>query len=401
MTSHRDNDLPPDVAALVRDLHALPTPEAPEALHRRIAESRVSGLRVLVPDSPSVDTRTRARRWPWVLLAGCAAGLLVYLTLPSGSQVVRSRRDSTAATLGGAPEASTSGTRASANASQVSDLFSPWPRVAYAQPAPGSRPAAYAPMSGLEPQRVQVGQRSYVRLSASAYHEILPHEAFTLLVDTVRLGSTRTFRLVTSRLAPHPIDRSVRVPLVDTLWLNATTLRPMKRFYAAGALLIHQEFTDSSFVEVDSINPAVIPDSLRKSRVPFRMRTTKVFGRQRPFIISESMMLVVLQALPLNRSWSGSIGVLDGDSRMFAIGKPDFRNLRVDGVDTLQTFSGRFPVWRLTVENGATDETWLVSQSSGEVLRTNGPYVSEYPNSELHLIGGFRERVRVAPQKRP
>ncbi len=401
MTSHRDNDLPPDVATLVRDLHALPTPEAPDALHRRIAESRVSGLRVLVPDSPSVDTRTRARRWPWVLLAGCAAGLFVYLTLPSGSQVVRIRRDSTAAALGGAPEASTSGTRASANASQVSDLFSPWPRVAYAQPAPGSRPAAYAPMSGLEPQRVQVGQRSYVRLSASAYHETLPHEAFTLLVDTVRLGSTRAFRLVTSRLAPHPIDRSVRVPLVDTLWLNATTLRPMKRFYAAGALLIHQEFTDSSFVEVDSINPAVIPDSLRKSRVPFRMRTTKVFGRQRPFIISESMMLVVLQALPLNRSWSGSIGVLDGDSRMFAIGKPDFRNLRVDGVDTLQTFSGRFPVWRLTVENGATDETWLVSQSSGEVLRTNGPYVSEYPNSELHLIGGFRERVRVAPQKRP
>lgn len=401
MTSHRDNDLPPDVAALVRDLHALPTPEPSDALHRRIAESRASGLRVLVPDSPSADTRTRARRWPWVLLAGCAAGLLVYLTLPSGDQVVRGRRDSTAAALGGAPEASTSGTRASANASQVSDLFSPWPRVAYAQPAPGSRPAAYAPMSGLEPQRVQLGQRSYVRLSASAYHETLPHEAFTLLVDTVRLGSTRAFRLVTSRLAPHPIDRSVRVPLVDTLWLNATTMRPMKRFYAAGALLIHQEFTDSSFVEVDSINPAVIPDSLRKSRVPFRMRTTKVFGRQRPFIISESMMLVVLQALPLNRSWTGSIGVLDGDSRMFAIGKPDFRNLRVDGVDTLQTFSGRFPVWRLTVENGATDETWLVSQSSGEVLRTNGPYVSEYPNSELHLIGGFRERVRVAPQKRP
>jgi hypothetical protein len=256
-------------------------------------------------------------------------------------------------------------------------------------------------MSGLEPQRVQLGQRSCVRLSASAYHETLPHEAFTLVVDTVRLGSTRSFRLATSRLAPHPIDRRVRVPLVDTLWLNATTLRPIKRFYAASALLIHQEFTDSSFVEVDSIKPAVIPDSLRKSRVPFRMRATKVFGRQRPFVIGESMMLVLLQALPLNRTWTGSIGVLDGDNRMFAIGKLDFRNLRVNGVDRLQTFSGRFPVWRLTVENGVNDESWLVSQNSGEVLRTNGPSVSEHPNSEQHLISGFREKVRVAPQKRP
>lgn len=401
MTTQHYDDLPPDVAALVRDLHALPTPEPSDALHRRIAESRVSGLRVLVPDSPTADAGVRVRRWPWVLFAGCAAGLLVYLTLPYSNLEFGGRRDSTAPSLGTAPGASTSSTRTSSNASQVSDLFSPWPRVAYAQRAPGSRPAAYAPMSGLEPQRVQLGQRSYVRLSASAYHETLPHEAFTLVVDTVRLGSARVFRLVTSRLAPHPIDRNVRVPLVDTLWLNATTMRPIRRFYAAGALLIHQEFTDSSFVEVDSINPAVIPDSLRKSRVPFRMRTTKVYGRQRPFVISESMMLVLLQALPLNRTWTGSIGVLDGDNRMFAIGKPDFRNVRVDGTDTLQTFSGRFPVWRLIVENGVNDETWLVSQNSGEVLRTNGPFVAEYPNSELHLIGGFREKVRVAPQKRP
>ncbi|WP_291162165.1 hypothetical protein [Gemmatimonas sp. UBA7669] len=401
MTTQHHDDLPPDVAALVRDLHALPTPEPSDALHRRIAESRVSGLRVLVPDSPTADAGVRVRRWPWVLFTGCAAGLLVYLTLPYSDLDFGGRRDSTAPSLGTAPGASTSSTRTSSNASHVSDLFSPWPRVAYAQRAPGSRPAAYAPMGGLEPQRVQLGQRSYVRLSASAYHETLPHEAFTLVVDTVRLGSARVFRLVTSRLAPHPIDRNVRVPLVDTLWLNATTMRPIRRFYAAGALLIHQEFTDSSFVELDSINPAVIPDSLRKARVPFRMRTTKVFGRQRPFVISESMMLVLLQALPLNRTWTGSIGVLDGDNRMFAIGKPDFRNVRVDGTDTLQTFSGRFPVWRLIVENGVNDETWLVSQNSGEVLRTNGPFVAEYPNSELHLIGGFREKVRVAPQKRP
>jgi len=401
MNTHHDDTLPPDVAALASELRDLSAPDAPDALHARIAQSRQSGLRVLVPDTPSVDVMTSARRWPWVLLAGCAAGLFVYLILPYSNLDFGGRRESTAPSLGTAPGASTASTRTSANASQVSDMFSPWPRVAYAQRAPGSRPAAYAPMSGLQPQRVQLGQRSYVRLSASAYHETLPHEAFTLLVDTVRLGSARAFRLVTSRLAPHPIDRSVRVPLVDTLWLDEATMRPIKRYYAAGALLIHQEFTDSSFVEVDSLNPAVIPDSLRKSRIPFRMRTTRVFGRQRPFIVSESMMLVVLQALPLNRTWTGSVGVLDGDNRMFAIGRPDFRNLRVDGVDTLQTFSGRFPVWKLTVENGADDETWLVSQSSGEVLRTNGPYVAEYPNSELHLIGGFREKVRVAPQKRP
>jgi hypothetical protein len=95
MTSHHDKDLPLDVAALVSDLHALPTPDGPESLRRGITESRASGLRVLVPDSPSVDTRRRVRRWPSMLFAGCAAGRLVYLTLQHSNLDFGGRRDST------------------------------------------------------------------------------------------------------------------------------------------------------------------------------------------------------------------------------------------------------------------------------------------------------------------
>ena len=80
---------------------------------------------------------------------------------------------------------------------------------------------------------------------------------------------------------------------------------------------------------------------------------------------------------------------------MFAIGQPTLLNLRVAGVDTVQTFSGRFACWRVLLETGAEPEVWLVSQETGETILTDGPYDSTYPRSRSYLVSGFEETRRI------
>jgi hypothetical protein len=112
------------------------------------------------------------------------------------------------------------------------------------------------------------------------------------------------------------------------------------------------------------------------------------------------MLRVVLSALPLTAGWRGSIGVLEGDSRLFAMGPSGYRNVHVAGIDTVQTFSGRIEAWRVELQSGGEPERWSVSRETGETLLTQGPFDVSYPESRSWLVGGFREMNRLVPVRR-
>jgi hypothetical protein len=393
--------LPTAVCEAVAQLRAESPVSASDALLTRIQRSRAKGARVFLPlsDAPVVEDAPSLRWWRGgMVAAGLAAMVIIAVARPRPSALTTHGASAAAGSPNAAPTESASTGDASGNAtspaSPLAELLSPWPRVAYAQPAKGGRPGAYAALSGLESARVRHGKRSYVRLSASAYHDLLPHEFYELDVDTTHLGGTPAWRLVTRVRARQSLAVTLPEWWHDTLWLDRRTLRPLQRRYENGVLRMSQRFTDSSLVELDSM---IVPS---KDKRPFRFGVTKALDPSRIFVASEAMLRVLLQASPLSATWRASVGVLDGNSRMFAQGVSSFRNLRVAGVDTVQTFGGRYVAWRVEMDTGDEPERWYVSQESGEVLLVRGQYDRfSYPRSESHMIGGFSEKRRLVPVK--
>jgi hypothetical protein len=424
-TRHNES-LPPAVAQLADELRALDTLPADDRVLARIARSRAEGARVLLPTTEMPTTGTPASgwaasasaatsaytggitRWRWSMLAaGVAATGAVALWGPdaeSGAPGAEARGTAAAAIAterATVPAAAASRARDSASptanpARELAGLLTPWPVMAQAQ-RPGTPPSVpFPPITQVDPSRLAPGRRSYVRLSANAYHELVPHQTYDISVDSARQGGRRLWRVVVEQ----PLARALEAPpqvgrLVDTLWLDGATLRPRQRRYEAGVLNVRQSFSDTALVETDSIDAGRLGPTSRGSRVPFRFGTTKRLVSSHIFVPSEAALRVLLRALRLAPGWRGSIGVLSGGSRMFAIGQPTLLNLRVAGVDTVQTFSGRFACWRVLLETGAEPEVWLVSQETGETILTDGPYDSTYPRSRSYLVSGFEETRRI------
>ncbi len=402
-TGREDGEtLPAEVQQLVAALQQRGEEQADERLLARIQASRASGVRVLVPahvvdtdtsmDLERVWTRARAA----VLIAGAAAFALIALFPPTRA-VSTAASPSSTAPVSAAP--SVEGSGGASAPSGMAELLSPWPRVAYAQQPAGGRAGPLPAISGLNADRVVPGVRSYVRLSSNAYHDALPHELYEMAVDTVRLGNRRMLRSITTTIAPRALNGSART---DTLWLERATFRPVRRRADLGFVRVEQDFTDSTLTERVSLVESRLTKRERGSLfVPRHLRNrTITIDPSRLFVVSESMLRVVLSALPLTAGWRGSIGVLEGDSRLFAMGPSGYRNVHVAGIDTVQTFSGRIEAWRVELQSGGEPERWSVSRETGETLLTQGPFDVSYPESRSWLVGGFREMNRLVPVRR-
>ncbi|GAB1344242.1 hypothetical protein [Gemmatimonas sp.] len=402
MSTVRD-EMPRAIEDAVAQLRAEAPLAASDALLARIEHSRAEGARVLLPltDAPFVSEAPSFGWWRGgMLAAGLAAIVVIAMWTP---------RPSADATGGGVAMGATveppataddaAGTGASAP-SPLAELLSPWPRVAYAQTPQGGRAGPFAPLSGLRPERVKLGRRKYVRLSGNAYHELLPHEVYELDVDTTHFEGRAAFRLVLNHEVSKwmPANRN-GLMRHDTLWLDRTRLKALARHSLMGPLEVTQRFADSTLDQRTVMDTRKMTGLSRKAKRvsnDLRLRIDPV----RPVVASEAMMRVLLQATPLSAGWQASIGVVSAEPHTIATRDAAFRNLRVSGGDTLQTFSGRYPVWRVEVDNGRFPEVWHVSQETGEVLLVSGPWNEQsYPRSESHLIGGLSETKRLPAVK--
>jgi hypothetical protein len=213
------------------------------------------------------------------------------------------------------------------------------------------------------------------------------------------LEKQRTWCLVTvTQTSTGLAENSERNAQHDSLWLRRNDLRPIRLSRHAGFLHMRQTFTDSTLLEADSlIAPA--GKTLRNGMklMPFRNGTFRQLDARRPFVPTEETMRLLLRAAPLHERWRASVGALSGDNRTFAMGDPEYLNLRVDGSHDVQTLSGRFATWRVVLETGPKPEVWYVSKESGETLLTEGSWGVAYPVSETRLLYGFEETKRLPP----
>ena len=378
-------------------------------------QSEWSGLETFVDDlrrleapgttSPSERTlmttdrapQSDARRNPWLVRSGMlAAGFAALLVLREFTPP-SARTPVTSGTGEAIPRSATGATPAST----VSSLLSPWPAVALAQ-SPGAPPfVPYAPLTELDGSRLTPRWRTYVRLSANDYHTAVPHEVWVNELDSVRFQGGPAWRLV------RRIERQSRTGetnnLYDTLWMRRSDLRPLARNFHVGSLIsTHYRYTDTSATQFDSITPPkVVAEAARRAKrrpTLYSSQHTLTFRPSGPFIVSSEYLRLLLRAAPLSLTWRASVQV-----EQHPYNQPKnagFVNLRVTGVDTVQHFNGRFPVWRVAVEGTMRPETWYVSQQTGETLITDGPVDLSYPESRTVLLYGIEETNKAPPVRR-
>ena len=284
------------------------------------------------------------------------------------------------------------------------ERLSPWPRVAFAQSpstatSTAARNAPYPGLLALDESRLKPGRRSYLRSVGNAFHELLPYTTFTVELDSTVLEQQRAWCLVTvTQTSTGLAENTEHDAQHDTVWLRRSDLRPIRRAHYAGFLRMRQTFTDSMLLETDSlIAPA--GKTLRNGMklMPFRNGTFRQLDARRPFVPSEETMRILLRATRLHERWRASVGALSGDDRTFAMGEPEYLNLRVDGSREVQTLSGRFATWRVVLETGLKPEVWYVSKETGETLLTEGSWGVAYPVSETRLLYGYEETKRLPP----
>ena len=282
----------------------------------------------------------------------------------------------------------------------LAERLSPWPRVAYAEtPAKAERNAPYPGNPDLDASRLRPGRRSYLRSVGNAVHEVLPYSTFTVDLDSTKLDGQSAWCLVTVTQTSRDLAQNTeRDAQHDTIWLRRDNLRPIRRARHAGFLRMRQQFSDSLLVETDSLiapKGTTMHNGMRL--MPFRTGVAKPLDASVPFVPTEETMRLLLRAASLNPRWRTTVGVLSGDNRSFAMGEPDYLNLRVDGSREVQTLSGRYDTWRVVLETGPKPEVWYVSKETGETLLTEGSWGGSYPISETRLLFGFEETRRLPP----
>lgn len=293
------------------------------------------------------------------------------------------------------------------SAGALAQLLSPFPTVAYAQSPASLPPAAYAPAATVNANRLVAGRRAYMRLSANDYHDFIPDSRFETALERTAHNGRDSWRLITTLPVARRLQQAAQFPdmnaIVDTTWLDVATLRPLERRMHAGIMHATETYAAG---QVERTIRMVIPPSMkampRDPRINGPFTSRFAVDTTRPLVVSEDGLRLLLRSLPLRAGWRGSIAipVEQGGSLNSVASRPRTINLRVDGADTVQLFSGRYACWRVVIELGDTPAVWSVSQETGETLITNGPNGLAYPESRTYLMYGLEENRQLPSVRR-
>ncbi|MBL0940004.1 MAG: hypothetical protein IBJ03_14010 [Gemmatimonadaceae bacterium] len=398
--SDNNTPLPLDIARLAQQLREATSPEPTDALLDRITSSRANGVRVLITDTIEPGA-ARRRRWPWMVLAACAAGgaFLVWREQPRNTPSIAAKAKPPANAADSAPSPR----------APMAALLSPWPQVAYAQ---GAGNAPFTPLGAVNSGRLTFGERMYLRTSANSYHDFVPHELWSTRLSSGTRNGIATIQLVRERVSKYRIDDSGELSAsFDTLWLRASDLRPLYHHRGQLPFDVRTTYTDSSAVERTTMDNAMIQrlaESAKPSKATtprlrtYEWSTTTRIDKARHYVDREDVLRLLLRAATLDANWRASITVpAVGFNDLYSRdGKTRFLNLRVTGIDTVQLFSGRVECWRVELDTGPQPEVWHVDRATGETLTTSGRYDRNYPETRTVLVGGLELKQRLVPEKR-
>lgn len=135
------------------------------------------------------------------------------------------------------------------------------------------------------------------------------------------------------------------------------------------------------------INPVAQQRAIARTHSPLGVTWLPIVLNPRyPLVTDQGAFLLVLRALPLNKSWRGTIDINARSRSPLFAEVPRHVNLRVDGDSTIRTLWSDVSCWRVLLENGAEPERWYVGKESGDAMLVLQPASAEWPRSRLNLV---------------
>lgn len=345
--------------AIRGELQALVPQEPSPRLLQRILDSRAAGVRVALP-----RIRRSYTRW---LVGALATAAVLALVLSTGGPV----RPSTS------PEG---------DYQDIARVLGFWPPYAMAQEAGPPPPPRYEPARPLHAGSVRAGTWIYQIGSAFDDGSAKYRGRLKVVVRSAEwdgrpawVVSQQQLRVRDSNLDTTDWIRGA----ADTMYADLQTLRPI-RYASVGTQfrLIHRFVWDTVYeaLDIGGAHP-------RSWRVHAEIRgpvDAPLVLRWRWFDVA-----LLLQALPLDREWLGSVysvGLVGRDPGGAAIVPLD---LRVEGGERIEVPAGTFDCWRIVAHDGrervltfwaSKDRGWLIKeQERGPDWRAERALVSSTP----------------------
>jgi hypothetical protein len=275
--------------------------------------------------------------------------------------------------------------------------LSPWPLVAYAQPASDVPEVPYPAITEFDTSAVKSGTRRYVRSSASSYHDYMPIDAEAIELRDTTYKGVRVWRVVTS--SPFEDREHARH---DTAWIRRADMRMIAR---RNEVITHVSRTESSSQStlqrllpgdtvLEQTTVMRFPPSFKLKTDPAKLgSTTRAPIRPGHLLVTDrSYFHLLVRSLPLHSTWRGSIDINLGRTRNLSRAlyeKTRSINVSVQGDSVVSTLWGNVPSWRVVLHNGPNPERWYVSKAGHEVLLVTGPYAMEWPRNRFDLIGRY------------
>jgi len=311
------------------ELRVLPAPEASDDLLARILASRAAGVRVSLPEAIAATKRARYLRYAAAIAAALAAvGWFSWETL---KPTVVEDKLPPAWVIGGTP------------------LF---PSAAFGQErALRISSPRYPLIATIQPTRVHAGRWTY-KGSTTADG-----------VFTTTYGQPRTIVIAAGSFegqATWVVSSSME--MFDTVLVNRATLRPLRYVRSMLHSRLVQQYSHDSINELLHLSPPPKERerTLRGSAVLPDLGVSPILVSWSPHSLE-----VLVQALPLGRSWRGS--VYSANWVTMASSFPTFTtlDLRVTGTERVIVPAGTFDCWRLEARDADEKSVLWVSRDQG------------------------------------
>ena len=311
------------------ELRKIPAPEPSKDLLERILVSRAAGVRVVLPVATRSVASTRTVRF-----AATAAILAGVAWL--GWQVVTTRSGVESElppvwVIGGMP-------------------FIPSTAFGQGRVRPAMSPR-YPLIAQIQPTRVRTGRWTYEGSTTGDG------------VFTTSQGPPRTIVIAAGNFEGQPVWVASSSPeMLDTVLVDRVTLRPLRYVRSMRHARLVQHFSHDSIDELLYVEPSLIARE-RTLRGAALLPDVGVG----PMLVSWSphSLEVLVQALPLNRDWRGS--VYSANWVTMATRFPTFTalDLRVTGSERVTVPAGTFDCWRLEAREGDDKSMLWVSRDHG------------------------------------
>jgi hypothetical protein len=345
-------------------LRKLPAPEPPGELLTRILASRAKGVRVTLPVPRPVTASRRVLRFAALAAAVAGVSWLGWKTLVPSASVESDLPP--AWVIGGTP-------------------FLPSPAFGQER-TPRTWSPRYPLIRHIQAARLGAGRWTY--------------ESRTIAdgVFTTSQGRSRTLVITRGRSDGQAVwVVSSSLMMEDTVLVDPSTLRPRRYVRPMVHARIVQQFSPDSLAE------ALF---LARPREPERtVQATAALPNQGagPMLVSWSAhsLEVLVQVLPLSRSWRGSVYTVNWLAMRPHLPAFSPLDIRVTGAERITVPAGTFDCWRLEVMEGndrsvlwvSKDHGWLVLKRHTSV-DDPGKWQTEWLN-ETQLVA--MDTVSTAP----